>query len=530
MTATGTNGPGRPEPFEAFYLREYPQVVGLLHGLLGSRLVAEELAQETFVVAYRDWDRISGLDNPRAWVRKVAINQRGLFLRAYLRQQTKERRRGSGRGGPHQARRRPRGGLAGHPSLPPLQAQVIALHYYEDYSVAQVAAALGKAPGTIKAQLHHGRRNWLGCSAPRPTLGGRGEHRRAPASSQPGPQGQQRRPGRRDQPVARDRPAHRPAGGEGRSAVPLDEPQESPRRPAASSPPSGKATAAPAGASAAGTSTSRWTDGRPGAPSIASPPAGMRWVGCFGSIWGYKSLIAAAVLLGALLGSGWAARQPTLYEGVTRVVLEAGSDPAILPLGEPEGHLGSQAQLMNSAPVLERAVKQSGSRISVETLRQRLEIDVAAEADAHDPGGRFDRDGGGTASRRGGGRLPSCPCPTDRAPTQVRGAPAASNVGRAGRRLPVTRTTAAFGAAADLAEQHRRSKATHGARTLPPVVVAGTCCRARAAYLAGSRSRDGDRDALGPPRFRRPGVVAHTRQRPTSTSSATEQGPEMPRA
>jgi hypothetical protein len=33
-----------------------------------------------------------------------------------------------------------------------------ALHYYEDYSVVQVAAALGRAPGTIKAQLHHGRR------------------------------------------------------------------------------------------------------------------------------------------------------------------------------------------------------------------------------------------------------------------------------------------------------------------------------------------------------------------------------------
>ena len=35
---------------------------------------------------------------------------------------------------------------------------MIALHSYEDYSVAQVAAALGRAQGTIKAQLHHGRR------------------------------------------------------------------------------------------------------------------------------------------------------------------------------------------------------------------------------------------------------------------------------------------------------------------------------------------------------------------------------------
>jgi uncharacterized protein involved in exopolysaccharide biosynthesis len=97
--------------------------------------------------------------------------------------------------------------------------------------------------------------------------------------------------------------------------------------------------------------------------------------------WRYKPLIATAVLLGALFGSGWAARQPTLYQGVTRVVLEAGSDPAVLPLGEPESHLRSQAQLMNSAPVLERAVKQSGSRISVETLRQRLQVEVAPGAD-----------------------------------------------------------------------------------------------------------------------------------------------------
>ena len=68
------------EAFDEFYLREYPKVVGLLQGLLRSRLVAEELAQETFLVAYRDWARVAGLDNPRAWVRKVALNQRGSFL------------------------------------------------------------------------------------------------------------------------------------------------------------------------------------------------------------------------------------------------------------------------------------------------------------------------------------------------------------------------------------------------------------------------------------------------------------------
>ena len=131
--ATGDRGEDTgptSESFEAFYLREYPQVVGLLNGLLGSRLVAEELAQETFLVAYRDWDRISRLDNPRAWVRKVAINQRGSFVRAYLRQQTKERdavvrneddsiKLADDHAEVWQAVR----------TLPPLQAQVIALHY-----------------------------------------------------------------------------------------------------------------------------------------------------------------------------------------------------------------------------------------------------------------------------------------------------------------------------------------------------------------------------------------------------------------
>jgi RNA polymerase sigma-70 factor (ECF subfamily) len=148
-----------PEPFDDFYLREYPAVVGLLQGLLRSRLIAEELAQETFLVAYRDWVRVSGLDNPRAWIRRVALNQRGSFLRAYLRQQARERRSivreeddtiklADEHAEVWQAVR----------ALPPSQAQVIALHYYEDYSISQIADALGRAPGTMKAQLHQGRR------------------------------------------------------------------------------------------------------------------------------------------------------------------------------------------------------------------------------------------------------------------------------------------------------------------------------------------------------------------------------------
>jgi uncharacterized protein involved in exopolysaccharide biosynthesis len=104
------------------------------------------------------------------------------------------------------------------------------------------------------------------------------------------------------------------------------------------------------------------------------------------SAWRYKGLIAAAVLVGALLGYGWAARQPTLYQGVARVVLAipgstAPSGEAPPPPVDPGQYLRQQARLMSSAPVLERAVKLSGNRISAETLGQRLQVDAAKDAD-----------------------------------------------------------------------------------------------------------------------------------------------------
>jgi hypothetical protein len=98
--------------------------------------------------------------------------------------------------------------------------------------------------------------------------------------------------------------------------------------------------------------------------------------GLLQAVWRYKGLLAAAVLLGALFGYGWAARQPTLYEGVSPVVM-AGRCP-------PDGQCGpfrSPPQLMRSSAVLERAVKLSGNRISADTLGQRLQVDVAQDAD-----------------------------------------------------------------------------------------------------------------------------------------------------
>jgi uncharacterized protein involved in exopolysaccharide biosynthesis len=118
----------------------------------------------------------------------------------------------------------------------------------------------------------------------------------------------------------------------------------------------------------------------------SQPPSGSAVGNLLQSAWRYKGLIATAVLLGALLGYGWAARQPTLYQGVTRVFLAARGGTSLPgeappPPVDPDQYLRQQAQRMRSASVLERAVKLSGSRISPKTLGQRLQVDAAQDAD-----------------------------------------------------------------------------------------------------------------------------------------------------
>jgi hypothetical protein len=95
------------------------------------------------------------------------------------------------------------------------------------------------------------------------------------------------------------------------------------------------------------------------------------------SAWRYKGLIVAAVLLGALVGYGWTARQPTLYEGAAQVATSECPPTGFCTVLH---RRAAPAQpLLTSPAVLARAVKLSGSRISAETLAQRLQVEVVPE-------------------------------------------------------------------------------------------------------------------------------------------------------
>jgi RNA polymerase sigma-70 factor, ECF subfamily len=145
--------------FEEFYLREYPAVMALAYALSGNRWAAEDLAQEAFLAAHRNWDRIAGFEQPGAWVRRVVANQSVSAVRRRIAEA-----KALGR---YALRQVPTAGdlpaesadfWRAVRSLPRRQAQVVALHYLEDRAIADVAHILGMAPGTVKKHLHHGRR------------------------------------------------------------------------------------------------------------------------------------------------------------------------------------------------------------------------------------------------------------------------------------------------------------------------------------------------------------------------------------
>lgn len=146
------------ERFEAFYAREFETVVALVVALSGSRLAAEDLAQEAFLAAYRGWDRIGRFDNPGAWVRRVVANRSvSVFRRrvAEARALTRLGGRGDGRSD----------GVSGASwelwgavrKLPKRQAQTVALFYVVDMTLEDIALVLGCTVGTVKSHLRRAR-------------------------------------------------------------------------------------------------------------------------------------------------------------------------------------------------------------------------------------------------------------------------------------------------------------------------------------------------------------------------------------
>lgn len=143
--------------FDDFYRKEHRQVLGLAFVLTGSLPVAEDVTQDAFTAAFRQWHTVAACDSPGAWVRRVTCNRAASVVRRRL-VEARALMRLAGR--TQTSVELDEGDAAFWQAvrqLPARQAQAVALYYFADYSVREIAAVLDCSEGTVKTHLSRAR-------------------------------------------------------------------------------------------------------------------------------------------------------------------------------------------------------------------------------------------------------------------------------------------------------------------------------------------------------------------------------------
>jgi RNA polymerase sigma-70 factor (sigma-E family) len=141
------------EDFAEFVAARWGPLYRLAYLLAASPAGAEDLLQTTLEKTYMNWSRIGRMEHAEAYVRRMLAHASvSSHRRAWVRERPTD----------------PLPDTAGDSAeelvldrrlfwplvcaLPARQRAVIVLRYYEDLSEAQIADALGCAPGTVKSQ------------------------------------------------------------------------------------------------------------------------------------------------------------------------------------------------------------------------------------------------------------------------------------------------------------------------------------------------------------------------------------------
>ncbi|AEV88164.1 RNA polymerase sigma24 factor [Actinoplanes sp. SE50] len=142
--------------FDGFYRDTSRRLLRYAYGLTGDPGEAQDLVQEAYARAWQRWRRVSGYEDPEAWLRLV-VNRLST---------DRWRRLGIRRA---RAAAEPPPAPVAPPSedlvllvramreLPDAQRRALALHYLLDRSVADIATETGVALGTVKSWLSRGR-------------------------------------------------------------------------------------------------------------------------------------------------------------------------------------------------------------------------------------------------------------------------------------------------------------------------------------------------------------------------------------
>ena len=140
--------------YAAFFRAEFAAVTRTAYLVLHDRDAAEDVAQDAFTQLYLNWAKISEYERPDAWVRRIAVRMavraanRGRLLGTLLGRLEAPRPESGADLDLAAALRR----------LPPQQRAAVALHYYEDRPLAEVAEILKCSHATAKVHVFKARR------------------------------------------------------------------------------------------------------------------------------------------------------------------------------------------------------------------------------------------------------------------------------------------------------------------------------------------------------------------------------------
>jgi RNA polymerase sigma-70 factor (ECF subfamily) len=151
---------GDANAFETLVRQHKDSVLNLARRMVADRDAAEDIAQETFIKAYRQLHRFRGESSFATWLYRITVNEARQYLRAHHRRTARwERQRDLA------AAERPADPSEGDTvplivllqELSKDQREALALFYLRELSVEEIARALGAPVGTIKARLSRGR-------------------------------------------------------------------------------------------------------------------------------------------------------------------------------------------------------------------------------------------------------------------------------------------------------------------------------------------------------------------------------------
>ncbi|MGI8624968.1 MAG: SigE family RNA polymerase sigma factor [Geodermatophilaceae bacterium] len=146
----------RPVDFNGYVLARLHALIRYATHLTGSHELAEDIVQDALIKAHAKWERISALDHPDLYVKRIVTNE---FMNARRRKlpRTVELRSAhtevasEGRPPGHEETTADREALLAELArLPPRQRAVLVLRFYEGLSNTEIAKVLNCRPATVR--------------------------------------------------------------------------------------------------------------------------------------------------------------------------------------------------------------------------------------------------------------------------------------------------------------------------------------------------------------------------------------------